>query len=104
MSLTSYRAAPPRESWVLGFLALALCRVGFVWIVEQVAVSGFALARFCFDLGRLGGDRLSHALRRSTIGAGGFHVRVRDGIGCLTSAVATKPSKIKGGPIKGGPD
>ncbi len=35
-------------------------------------------------LGRPGGDLLSHALRRSTIGAEGFHDRVRDGIGCLT--------------------
>ena len=31
--------------------------------------------------GRPGGDLLSHALRRSTIGAEGFHGRVRDGIG-----------------------
>ncbi len=30
-----------------------------------------------------GGDLLSHALRRSTIGAEGFHGRVRDGIGCI---------------------
>lgn len=29
-----------------------------------------------------GGDLLFHALRRSTIGAEGFHGRVRDGIGC----------------------
>ncbi len=35
-------------------------------------------------LGRPGGDLLSHALRRSTIGAEGFHGRVRDGIGCFT--------------------
>ena len=33
-------------------------------------------------LQRPGGDLLSHALRRSTIGAEGFHDRVRDGIGC----------------------
>jgi hypothetical protein len=32
---------------------------------------------------RPGGDLLSHALRRSTIGAEAFHGRVRDGIGCL---------------------
>ena len=30
-----------------------------------------------------GGDLLSHVLRRSTIGAEGFHGRVRNGIGCL---------------------
>ena len=34
-------------------------------------------------LGRPGGDLLSRVLRRSTIGAEGFHGRVRDGIGCL---------------------
>ena len=32
---------------------------------------------------RPGGDLLSHALRRSTIGAEGFHGRVRNGIGCI---------------------
>ena len=32
-------------------------------------------------LGRPGGDRLSRGLSRSIIGAGGFHGRVRDGIG-----------------------
>ena len=33
--------------------------------------------------GRPGGDLLSRVLRRSTIGAEGFHGRVRNGIGCL---------------------
>jgi hypothetical protein len=33
--------------------------------------------------GRPGGDLLSHVLGRSTIGAEGFHGRVRDGIGCF---------------------
>ena len=33
-------------------------------------------------LGRPGGDLLSRVLGRSTIGAEGFHGRVRDGIGC----------------------
>ena len=37
----------------------------------------------CSGLGRPGGDLLSRVLRRSTIGAEGFHGRVRDGIGCL---------------------
>jgi len=44
-------------------------------------------------LGRPGGDLLSRALRRSTMGAGGFHGRVRDGIGCAPPAMATRPSK-----------
>ena len=40
---------------------------------------GFLLLPF----GRPGGDLLSHVLGRSTIGAEGFHGRVRDGIGCM---------------------
>ena len=55
MSLTSYRAAPPRVGVVEGTRAF----------------------------GRPGGDLLSRVLRRSTIGAEGFHGRVRDGIGCI---------------------
>src|ERR1700730_14850252 len=43
-------------------------------------------------VGRPGGDLLSRALRRSTMGAGGFHVRVRDGIGCSLPAKATRSS------------
>ena len=43
-------------------------------------------------IGRPGSDRLSRALRRSTIGAEGFHGRVRDGIGCLPLAIATRSS------------
>ncbi len=40
-----------------------------------------------------GGDLLFHALRRSTIGAEGFHGRVRDGIGCWPLAIATRPCR-----------
>ena len=47
------------------------------------------------DFRRPGGDLLSHALRRSTIGAEGFHGRVRDGIGCRTLAMTTRPAKIR---------
>ena len=38
--------------------------------------------RRLWTFGGPGGDRLSHVLRRSTIGAEVFHGRVRDGIGC----------------------
>ena len=38
---------------------------------------------FWLLLGRPGGDLLSRVLGRSTIGAEGFHGRVRDGIGCI---------------------
>ena len=38
---------------------------------------------YCGSLERLGGDRLSRVLGRSTMGAEGFHGRVRNGIGCF---------------------
>ena len=41
-------------------------------------------------LGKPGDDLLSRVLRRSTIGAGAFHGRVRDGIGWVTDAMVTK--------------
>src|ERR1044071_391524 len=44
-------------------------------------------------LNRPGDDLLSRVLRRSTIGAGAFHGRVRDGIGCSRSASITRPAK-----------
>ena len=43
-----------------------------------------------FAFGRPGGDLLSRVLGRSTIGAEGFHGRVRDGIGWVTDAMVTK--------------
>ena len=58
---------------------------------------GEVLAFVCgFRLGGPGGDRLSHVLRRSTMGAEGFHGRVRDGIGWGTLAMTTRSSKQKG--------
>ena len=57
---------------------------------------------FVFDdtvLGKPGDDLLSQALRLSTIGAGAFHGRVRDGIGCSRSAKITRPAK---GGVKSG--
>jgi hypothetical protein len=65
MSLTSYRAAPPRVSRVTSF--------------------GGGPGREIGERGDCGpgGDLLFRTLRCSTIGAEGFHGRVRDGIGCL---------------------
>ena len=71
MSLTSYRAAPPRDKGNIVLRAL------LDWPV----------------LCRFGGDLLSHVLRRSTIGAVALNGRVRDGIGCFAHAVTTKPAK-----------
>jgi hypothetical protein len=46
-----------------------------------------------FVLGRPGSDLLFQALRLSTIGAGKFNGRVRDGIGFSLSANTTRPAK-----------
>ena len=37
-----------------------------------------------------GNDLLFHVLRQSTIGANSFHLRVRNGIGCLSIARVTR--------------
>ena len=44
-------------------------------------------------LSRFGGDLLSHAFRRSTIGAVALNDRVRNGSGCFANAMTTKPRK-----------
>ena len=79
MSLTSYRTAPPRA----GFSPRS-CKPE----PNHTGDTG--------DFPRLGDDLLSHALRRSTIGATVLNGRVRDGIGCFTRAMITKPGKISG--------
>src|SRR4051812_23970358 len=94
MSLTSYRAAPPR----------VLAPVAGLRLAGRVRASRVVVAS-CFRDGRPppppwpfgavsgapvgpGGDPLSRVLGRSTMGAAGFHGRVRDGIGWGTRAVA----------------
>ncbi len=47
----------------------------------------------CHAFGWPGGDLLSRALRRSTLGAEGFDGRVRNGIGFGAFAWATRPAK-----------
>ena len=76
MSLTSYRAAPPRD----------VCPGGFYQGLFLYRLERMLLFRF-------GGDLLSHVLRRSTIGATALNGRVRDGIGCFARAMSTKPKK-----------
>ena len=53
------------------------------------------LYKTCCLSRRPGGDLLSRALRHSTISAEGFHVRVRDGIGCRPLAKTTRSSRQK---------
>src|SRR5207244_10705711 len=106
MSLTSYRAAPPRGGGCCGpgsspghrsasgsrgspglSMVMSLTSdppapprvIACVW----AAGSSPRESRVWGGFGRPGGDLLFRALRRSTIGAEGFHGRVRDGIGCL---------------------
>jgi hypothetical protein len=74
-------------------------RLGLGRCGDEVLASGVARWGFCrvFSLlGGPGGDLLSHALRRSTIGAEGFHGRVRDGIGWDTLAMTTRSSEQRG--------
>ena len=73
MSLTSYQTAPPREK---KRPALAHYPPARVWCLCKEARDTRAVAR-------PGSDLLSHILRCSTIGAEGFHGRVRNGIGCF---------------------
>ena len=53
-----------------------------------------AMVRVCFGAltGGPGDDLLSHRWACSTIGAQGFHGRVRNGVGWFTLAVITRPS------------
>ena len=78
MSLTSYRAAPPRAKSAMALVGLAL-----KFIAREIRVF----------LTRFGGDLLSHVLRRSTIGAVALNGRVRNGAGCFAHAMTTKPRK-----------
>src|SRR6478672_4005656 len=92
MSLTSYRAAPPRVNLGLSVSGVSetdeRARFGgapFGLVSQRGSVS--------FVLGRPGGDLLSQVLRHSTIGAEVFDGRVRDGIGSDHLAKATRPAK-----------
>ena len=111
MSLTSYRAAPPRVNWdrfreardlffLIGFCA-GLFGSGAKRFFRS-ASGGLVYPAAVGDLdceeedwlvfGRPGGDLLSRVLRQSTIGAEAFDGRVRDGIGSGHFARATRPA------------
>ena len=99
MSLTSYRAAPPRGTWPMAAGVFCGAAIGPVEMAEDGCEGGgrrrSVLWRLASVIGRSalggpGGDLLSRALRRSTIGAEGFHGRVRNGIGCSPLAMATR--------------
>src|ERR1700712_2843608 len=85
MSLTSYRAAPPRAKGFAARVRLAGRVCGGCEPVVVLDRGCEGMVCLCWSvsiaLGRSGGDRLSRALRHSTMGAGAFNGRVRDGIG-----------------------
>ena len=90
MSLTSYRAAPPRVTVVPRQYAetkkppLGVSRQRLSNIMNGL----YSLAHPPATMP--GGDLLFQRLSVSTIGAVRFHGRVRDGIGWVTDAMATK--------------
>ena len=61
-------------------------------LVGLRAVSFRGLRRYV-AFSRPGSDLLSRVLRRSTIGAGAFHGRVRNGNGCGRPAMTTRSAK-----------
>ncbi len=107
MSLTSYRAAPPRVNFLRarpdGLAAFergsapAVCRP---WRGPACSCGlsrgGHRDEGIWIVLGRPGNDLLSRVLRHSTIGAVEFNGRVRDGIGFGLHARVTGPAKDKG--------
>jgi hypothetical protein len=63
---------------------------------EPDELPGCSTPRRCGWSGRPGSDLLSRGLSHSTMGAGGFHGRVRDGIGCGPPAITTRSSRPSG--------
>src|SRR6476620_9565956 len=87
MSLTSYRAAPPRAN----ISGVSLRRKK----KPPLGHAGSGFWKHCEWVlspppAKPGDDLLFHCLSSSTIGAVRFHGRVRDGIGWVTDAMATK--------------
>src|SRR3982750_878997 len=78
MSLTSYRAAPPRAK-----------TKGRRSVARQRPLKHCKWVRTTPPT-KPGDDLLFHCLSSSTIGAVRFHGRVRDGIGWVTDAMVTK--------------
>ena len=95
MSLTSYRAAPPRAE---GYVRFELERERLRYCgrrrrrpIGRVTCEGFLCRDVPVALAvKPGGDLLFRRLSDSTIGAVWFHGRVRDGIGWVTNAMTTK--------------
>ena len=85
MSLTSYRAAPPRAN-ITRSRPNKNRRSDMLGSGIFNIANGFSPHR----QSKPGDDLLFHCLSSSTIGAVRFHGRVRDGIGWVTDAMVTK--------------
>ena len=88
MSLTSYRAAPPRAN-ISGHLGPETIKP----LRDRSRQRLFNIMNGFFrptPATKPGDDLLFHCLSNSTIGAVRFHGRVRDGIGWVTDAMVTK--------------
>ena len=86
MSLTSYRAAPPRaNNGAIRAQTKTPLRDSPDSGIFNI-MNGFSRA----PPAKPGDDLLFHCLSSSTIGAVRFHGRVRDGIGWVTDAMFTK--------------
>ena len=83
MSLTSYRAAPPRVTSLRETKRPPRDRL-------DGGIFNTANGFFETPVSKPGDDLLFHCLSSSTIGAVRFHGRVRDGIGWVTDAMVTK--------------
>ncbi len=105
MSLTSYRAAPPRGRVCVldGCVRVGRCGCGGGAASHRVSMVRVSMDYVCGGFRGPGGDRLSRTLGCSIIGAGGFHVRVRDGIGCSPAAMATRLSEPPASASMAGP-
>src|ERR671914_278783 len=90
MSLTSYRAAPPRVSFERSDSPE---RAGSSRRKNTNAAPRRRDVAKRVVLGWPGNDLLSRVLRHSTIGAEAFNGRVRDGIGFRRLAQITGPAK-----------
>ena len=86
MSLTSYRAAPPRANVTDRSPQKQKPPLGVSPAAAFEIVNGFHFP----PPAKPGDDLLFHCLGSSTIGAVRFHGRVRDGIGWVTDAMVTK--------------
>ena len=62
-------------------------------LFEAWVGNSFDRVRENWAFSRFGGDLLSRGLSPSTIGAAVLNFRVRDGTGCFTCAMTTKPRK-----------